>query len=711
MSAIDVAIASADKHLGELDLKAAFDAYLAALALISSHFSTDTIFAAEEQANVADTDSESHNHASQKRFKNSVAVIPDDVERLFGLAHLCLTEVEDIMFGTVSIDDLDSFHDSDEEKSSAEGDEMDFGPAKSVGPSFEPLASVSENRVSARVAGGLEAESSIAGKPEGSPLFLPQDKAPKAADFREHRLSRAHTIRSLKRSGTWNSLRNSALPVPSSLRPTSIAPIEDDFTAMSPLSSSWLLEASRAESPEPRPASLTNNMQHQEVPGPRNPRTSGESLIWHFPSVPKRAAEGLPPNFGQPPASVPSFTQLKEPEEIPPLPAQDLPPRSPPPYRMLTSQPENAISQNQIVVPGLPRVPRHNQSTDHLPIIPASPLVHQHRFITEQYNAAGIQLHKLEQTQHAGRAGAAAAGVLSQVRRLVETTGLAKQKLAQLSGLIAEWDRKTLSEIGLADLAGGIACFDVDMFRALKPSDLMTNASSNGSAVPDSIKRMQDFALFLHRVVQATVVDCDLPVDRATAIVRWILVAQALVARRDLQAAHAVCSALASPPLAGLKATWKLVSKKYRAIYADIPRPADDDGRGEGWRKYRMNFLDRMHKPCVPALDALLRQPDAGDAVRMLEICKEGEEDWDRDFGPAGNPLNGCIGPMHWLVTRRWMSAEQVERMSAELERAPAGRSKETPTHSSPRNSKASKVDEVSDEALKSRFNRLGFNR
>ncbi|KAJ3176339.1 hypothetical protein HDU87_005381 [Geranomyces variabilis] len=713
MSAIDVAIASADKHLGQLDLKAAFDAYLAALALISSHFSTDTVFAPEDEQNATETTNASASHVANKRFKNSVAVIPDDVERLFGLAHLCLTEVEDIMFGTVSIDDLEPFHDSDEESDGDEDEEMNLGPTGTVAAhSSEPLATVLENQLfSNAVSGTYKAEGSPAVKTESSPLVLPQSKPPKAVDFREHRLSRAHTIRSLKRSGTWNSLRNSGLSGSSSLRPISVASLEEDCTALSPLSSSWLLETSRAESPEPKPAVASNEVQqHQEAPGPRNPRTSGESLIWHFPSVPKRGAKAPPPDLPKPSSCPPSTTPQEQPSAAPPLPSQDAsPPRPPPPYRMLCSQPEQAVSLNQSNVPSLPRTPRQYMFTDYLPIIPASPLIHQHRYITEQYNAAGAQLQQLEQAQHTGRAGAATAGVLSQVRRLVETTGLAKRKLAQLSGLIAEWDCKTLSQVGTTELAGGVVCFDVDMFRALTPPDLVTHALSNGATVPDTIKRVQDFSFFLHRVVQATVVDCNLPVDRASAIVRWILVAQALVVRRDLHAAHAVCSALASPPIAGLKATWKLVSKKYRGIYANIPRPADDDGQGDGWRKYRRDFLDGLPKPCVPALDALLRQPDAGDAVRMLEACKQGEEDWDRDVGSAGNPSNGCIGPMHWLVTRRWMSAEQVERISRELEpAAPAGKAKRKP-QSSRESSKGSKRDEASDEALKSRFNKLGF--
>ncbi|KAJ3155452.1 hypothetical protein HDU89_006415 [Geranomyces variabilis] len=714
MSAIDVAIASADKHLGQLDLKAAFDAYLAALALISSHFSSDTVFAPEEQPNAAEATSALASHVAHKRFKNSVAVIPDDVERLFGLAHLCLTEVEDIMFGTVSIDDLEPFHDSDEESDGDEDEEMDLGPTGAVAThNSDPLATVLENQSSPNAASdSYKAEGSPAFKPESSPLVLPQGKPPKAVDFREHRLSRAHTIRSLKRSGTWNSLRNSGLSGSSSLRPISVASFEEDYKALSPLSSSWLLETSRAESPEPRPTSISNDVQQRhEVPGPRNPRTSGESLIWHFPSVPKRGAMAPPPDLPKP-ASCPSTTPPEQPRETPPLPLPDSSsPRPPPPYRMLCSQPEHAVSLiNQSNILSLPGTPRQYTPTDYLPIIPASPLIHQHRYITEQYNAAGAQLQQLEQAQHTGRAGAATAGVLSQVRRLVETTGLAKRKLAQLSGLINEWDRKTLPQVGPTELAGGIVCFDVDMFRALTPPDLLTHAVSSGVTVPDTIKRVQDFAFFLHRVVQATVVDCNLPVDRASAIVRWILVAQALVVRRDLQAAHVVCSALASPPIAGLKATWKLVSKKYRSIYSDIPRPADDDGQGVGWRKYRGDFLDGLPKPCVPALDALLRQPDAGYAVRMLEACKQGEEDWDRDVGSAGNPANGCIGPMHWLVTRRWMSAEQVERISSELEPvAPAGKTKKSRPQSSRKSSKGSKGDEVSDEALRSRFNKLGF--
>ncbi|KAI8920982.1 ras guanine nucleotide exchange factor domain-containing protein [Powellomyces hirtus] len=421
---------------------------------------------------------------------------------------------------------------------------------------------------------------------------------------------------------------------------------------------------------------------------------SGESLVWHFPSVPKRgagAAPKAPPSTSQTPSPLQTISSTSS--------FENSPSHQPPPYRMLSSQPQPVVAPPRSETPPTRSLQR---PAAYLPLIPTSPLVHQHRFISEQYNAAGAQLQALEKAQHTGRPSAATAGVLSQVRRLVETTGLAKRKLAQLSGSISEWDRKPLVEVSPAELAQAILCYDVDMFRGIKPTEIVSHAISNSTAVPDSVKRALDFSFFLHRIVQSTILDHDQPIDRASSIVRWILVAQALCIQRDFHATNAICCALSSPAVADLKKTWKLVSKKYRGIYADIPKALVLSTNG--WKGYR-HELNHVEKPCVPVVDALIHA-EAGDATRMLEMCKEDEENWDRDVGPVGNPVNG-IGPMHWLVTRRWMPAEQVERMSRAWEPRP-----EKPGSPAGSISSASSAgNENTDDALLRRFNRLGFSK
>ncbi|KAJ3017684.1 hypothetical protein HKX48_003423 [Thoreauomyces humboldtii] len=686
MSHIDVAIAAADKDLGRLDLHAAFDAYLGALKLILAQFATDTVFAPAATPDASTSDS-----PATKHFKNSVAVIPEDVERLLGLAHLCLTEVEDIIYGTVSVDDLEPYGEDDSDSDENEGGIGATADATGGGSEVQQPEPVPPNNNSntslSTLASGKTTETRASGIP---PAFA---RAHRPADFREHRLSRAHTIRSLERSGTWNSIRNSRA---SMLGTPSVHTVEENSESLH--SAEWLLEGNRNHSPQPgasaasgepsRPASGTgtprefqpDNPAQQRLGGELHNRLSGESLIWRFPSVPKRKVLATTPELPPPAPRSPALGATPvAPTSMPAMKVEHLPSRT------LSSQPP-------VMPPPPPRsataasLPLHNQHTQlpyqqqhrapsYLPLIPTSPLLHQHRVISEQLAHAGLQLQQLEASQ-ASRSSAA--GVLSQIRRLVETTGLAKRKVAQLAGLMNEWDHRQLTDVGPADLARAIASYDVDMFRAITVVDILacanvstTTATLSSSTpvsphpspqLPDPIRRAADFLYFLFRTVQTLIVDTSQPIDRASAIVRWILVAQNLSSQqRDFAAVGAICAALASPAVADLSASWKLVSRKYRAIHEDLPRNLFSASGPDGqWRGYRES-LRRVRRPCVPALDALL-QMEAGEAVRVLETCREEEGEWDVELGSVASPV--AIGPMHWLVTRRWMADEQVERMS-----------------------------------------------
>ncbi|KND03838.1 uncharacterized protein SPPG_01294 [Spizellomyces punctatus DAOM BR117] len=643
MSNIDFTIADADRHLAQLDLQAAFHSYLQAVSLIIAHLAKETVFSANGETT----------ENGDRKFKNVATTLPDDAERLFGLAHLCFTEAEDIMFGTVSVDDLEPYDEHDD-------------------------ASIHQ--------------------PEGDE----SERASPPKDFREHRLSRPRSIRSvessIKRSSTWNSYRSSLARALGSSNPSEERLAQRNAT---PDASSWLLgDTNRATSPPPpfdadsihalKQSASSIPQQQPSAPGATSPPR--ESLIWQFPSVPSQGkandTQQVPHGFN---ASVqnditpyaPSSPSAPPPREsliwhFPSVPREQAKAKSSPLGSPNNANLPTSPSTPQSPMPPPPAPLSHSSSAasvtsqspanSYLPMIPTSPLIYQHRILSDQYNTACSQLQVLENTQHTGRPYSQTAGTLSQIRRLVETSSVAKNRLVSLNAIISEWGNRKLVDVSADDLGKAILCFDVDMFRGIKAVDLLGYATSGGSA-SDAIRRAQDFAHFLYRTVQSTILEHDQPISRASCIVRWITVAQVLFINRDFHGLQAILSALSSVLVARLSGTWKTVSKKYRGLYDDLLR-VSADMKDPRWFRQQ---LDRVEKPCVPILDRLLSH-DAAEAKRIMDVCKEDEAEWDKDVGTVANPVVD-VGPMHWLVTRCWMNDRHVEGLSYMWEPEPGGAS------------------------------------
>ncbi|KAJ3267684.1 hypothetical protein HK104_005706, partial [Borealophlyctis nickersoniae] len=165
MSDIDMTIADADKYAASADLRKAFVHYLDAISLIVAHVRAKTQFGPPEQGGP---------------FKNVVVEQPADVERLFGLAHLCFTEAEDILNGTFSMEDRELLSDDDDAYPNSDS------PAPSLGVGSRPPSRPPS---------------------DGAPSRPPSDDG-SVRDFRDHRLSRPHSVRStlrrMSKRQSWN---------------------------------------------------------------------------------------------------------------------------------------------------------------------------------------------------------------------------------------------------------------------------------------------------------------------------------------------------------------------------------------------------------------------------------------------------------------------------------------------------------------------------
>ncbi|KAI8815888.1 uncharacterized protein EV422DRAFT_547968 [Fimicolochytrium jonesii] len=750
MASVDVSIADADKHLSHRDLQSAFEGYLSALTVIVQQLREGTTFGEPEpvaETHGTQTDAEP---TTSKHLKSVAKGLPEDVERLFDLGHLCLTEVEDIILGTVTFDDLDTFV---EDESASDSDGQGEEEKKEA---TDSTTEMNERRPP------THAENS-----SSSSMSSKRNSA-----FRDHRLSRARTVRSLQRSSTLSSMmRRSGL-----LGPGMELGQSNSSSAMA-TPPRWILEYGRAHSPDPGsgaggPAEESERIHRQESPEKEKPAEleshydpappynaaqgaeglrSRDSLIWRFPSVPKHidspevppASVSAPPPQNTTSADTSSLKSVSTTASA--ITSASGADRGGSPTRAALlrqdSQASSTVSHSPPAVtppPSHPQASYFNPTAQHpqqqqqqkqqqpqralppyLPQIPSSPLYHQQAILTEHLTHAAEQLRELEQTRQPGRPSESSAGALQQVRRLVEVSGVAKQKLAQLGASVSEWDRKALLDVAAEDLALALRNYDVDMFRAVTGVDVLSfyNNKTTGPAAasidPDSpLRRIQDFSLYTHRLVQSTSLSRPNPPDRAAHITHWLHTATHLQQLSDYAALHAILSALASPPLAALKQTWKHVPKRERAWHQTMCEqllPVGDGTRSTGMA----DLITALATPPAipPLLPCLLAEPTAHASLQLLRICKTDEGLWDARCGTLVAPLPPrTIGSMHWVVTQVWMAEGDVLRTS--LEREPV-REKDREGGKDPR--VAAPVvggqGREGDETLRKRFQMLGFGK
>ncbi|KAI9338444.1 ras guanine nucleotide exchange factor domain-containing protein [Obelidium mucronatum] len=136
--------------------------------------------------------------SADDRAKNLVTSKPPDSERLFGLAHLCFTEAEDIVNGEVNFDDLESAtSDSDSDADAGAGADSDADA-----DSGADLYADADADADADEAPRAEpaAKTLAAAKPQRAANATAQPPSPLFGDFRQTRLTRPRSICSSIRS-------------------------------------------------------------------------------------------------------------------------------------------------------------------------------------------------------------------------------------------------------------------------------------------------------------------------------------------------------------------------------------------------------------------------------------------------------------------------------------------------------------------------------
>ncbi|KAJ3046074.1 hypothetical protein HDV00_003824 [Rhizophlyctis rosea] len=672
MSAIDLTIAEADKFLANVDLRQAFSLYFDAVSLITAHIRSNTEFEVP-------TDDDPHAYISSPagpmKFKNWVVKQPEDIERLFGLAHLCLTEVEDIINGEISADDLDPYGDDDGQ-------------------------SVLGSTVSSDAKRLSTDQLSINSK-----------------EFRDHRLSRPRSIRSVFRT---TSRRHQ------SLQGTMERLKLDREAESSPENKPSILdEGRRAATPEPEiqssPEPIDNgnglsNFPHHVMEGEEfignnsweaSAHKSNESIpqddVLSLSDQYNKPAEAVETPSGIGPEYLPSPPRLPQKEDqstrewghtrsgSAPLPKSPPPQSETPPFLFFRGHdktPMSSIKSYPASIPSMDsssesfdsasdRVPSvtsptptflqslHNPMQDtYLPLIPASPLICSQQQSYDQYTQTTNQLRTLQENQMArartpSAASAQASEALSQIRRGMETSTVLKDRLAAIGAQITAVNGKTLFSFTCKQVAVQLTAFDWEMFGFITLQDFMQFASTP-SQPAHSIKSSLDFGYYVRRLVQITIVTPEDLNLRARIMNYWIDTAAALFRLHNFQSLAAVVSGLVSPPIARLTKSWHLVPKKVRAVLDDFVEMLGD---AEGFRRYRLQ-IERSGRPAMPWLIVLLAdaltQSGFANARAQLEWFKGCDF---REVTQEKNP-----NAAHWLVSQPWMSEDQVMKNSVNRE-------------------------------------------
>ncbi|KAI8844489.1 hypothetical protein BJ741DRAFT_588582 [Chytriomyces cf. hyalinus JEL632] len=640
---IDERISRADNHLARGDLRKAYSAYLRAIRDIVALLLNDTRF--------DDTST-----PGSARCKNSVVLKPADSDRLFGLAHLCFTEAEDIANGDINFDDLDDPSDDSGESSDDSSASLDLQNAQPNQTSRDQHAKdfKSTNDSSEPV---IEKASPLSSRrhSNASSFSNPTSFTP-FSDFRQTRLSRPRSIR--------NSVKNS---------------VRLSILALGHQSDAFQEKGEHAET-------LT-----AETDAFENPALSADLRPADLGLVVKGSLEQR--DFAE------------------------------------TSQ----VSIDSYV-----------------PLIPTSPLQHQHTHMLQSYSRCVQDLERLNTSTTISNAQALQ--TLTLVRRLMETTTLLKNKIALVSTEIAEASTKHVLDFSPRQLAVNMTLCDWDMFSSLiSLKDLLqftTKSASGTSILPRSFRACMDLSIFISRLVMKTILtpsttshgqsssikthskrasvgsfgatatgvsNSSSPAGTAASLSashqhaakvlsHWIQTLPILHSLRNYQSLHAVWKALSHPCIKRLHSAWALVNKKTRALLVQVDAlfESSNGAAASQFSVYRAQVAHAM-SPLIPLLglfvdDLKANGQDAG-SFAQLQGCLEnwrsvsnrgtagtsvvksflqsvGESDTARSGGGRGSGSRAYPDEtkeqspqvLHWILSRGWVQESVLWDNSLDLE-------------------------------------------
>ncbi|KAI8611399.1 hypothetical protein BC830DRAFT_659025 [Chytriomyces sp. MP71] len=357
----------------------------------------------------------------------------------------------------------------------------------------------------------------------------------------------------------------------------------------------------------------------------------------------------------------------------------------------------------------------------YIPLIPTSPLQHQHTQILISYSRCISELERLNSATTTSNSEALK--TLGLVRRLMETTTLLKTKLSSVASEISAASGKHVTDFMPRQLAVNLTLCDWDMFSSLiTVQDLLQFSVRGKVTLPRSFRSCMDFSIFISRMVVCTILEAvpgdngsgtgvvaastptgkprssiptvgssalasssnrnvtspptistssiTSPQEVAKTIAHWIQILPHLHDLQNYQSLHALIKALTHPAVKRLTRAWTLVPPKTRSILMRLEPVVSARGSDGGFAAYRAQAA-RATSPCVPLLGVFVDDLQARGATDFAQL--QGQFERWRGTGLAsvayaGEAKERSGAVLHWVLSKGWVAEAAVWERSFVLE-------------------------------------------
>ncbi|KAI7874898.1 ras GEF [Lichtheimia hyalospora FSU 10163] len=302
-----------------------------------------------------------------------------------------------------------------------------------------------------------------------------------------------------------------------------------------------------------------------------------------IPPKPIRPAPSSPiKDLDQPPVPKPRIPQRPLPDDIRPVSAPQSPandtnidhyrrPRSETPHDMVTKVMHNrAVAEGKVdpthLVPAqtnagdsLSPPSSTSLNTDHLPIIPAPPLLTTHRILQARLDELESTIKDCRQRKQQ-TSGSNAAELDNTILQYTGAAADVKHTLNRVRTLyMSAATIPTILQFPAHMIAYQVTLIESAIFNAIPPKALLEHSAKHPHP---RIVASTDFFNYLTRVIEHTILLPQEASSRAQHINHWIKVASKCLDLNNYQTLKAIVSALGTPPVQRLRRTWAYIPKK-----------------------------------------------------------------------------------------------------------------------------------------------------
>ncbi|CAG8498511.1 10296_t:CDS:2 [Ambispora gerdemannii] len=297
--------------------------------------------------------------------------------------------------------------------------------------------------------------------------------------------------------------------------------------------------------------------------------------------------------------------------------------------------PEGAVDPNNLIAANVlnesensqsPSSPSHSYS-DHIPQIPASPLLIQHSQLEQKIQSLEVKLIEYRTILKTRRAGETDNIDLKQSPCELSDDEI-NEALLEYGANLASYKEaitrnrnlyfKAAADPSILDFAPHMIAYQLTLiessiFLEIDPLSLLAHSPKN----PDpKITASTDFFNFLTRVVERSILSPQEASARALVIHYWVKVAVKLHELHNYQTLKGILSALGTPPIKRLKRTWACIPKKSMTKLDSLNELMSESSN---YGKYRETVQQEkfIRKPVIPFLGTFIM-----DATYLLAAVK-----------------------------------------------------------------------------------------